>query len=118
MSKRDSKPARPSFRAPASLRPPILVAVAALPAVLGCSGDERGTPGVHVSYEGQNVPNLGVQKGPCGTEGDVKECSVVLGRYEGVVSCFVGVQTCIDGYWGPCGQAADSEDGAGGAGSP
>jgi hypothetical protein len=35
-------------------------------------------------------------------EGTAQECKVMLGRQGDVVSCFVGVQLCLDGEWGPC----------------
>lgn len=86
---------------------------------MGCGSTEDGgrKPGVYVSYEEQSLPQNGTVTGAC-REGTERVCSVILGKYEGVVSCFVGVQRCEDGVWGPCGHADAGTDpiGAGGAG--
>jgi hypothetical protein len=34
--------------------------------------------------------------------GDTRQCTETLGRHNGVLSCFVGVQHCEDGSFGPC----------------
>lgn len=38
---------------------------------------------------------------PC-ADGDTRDCTVVLGVQGSVVSCYHGVQECIDGEWGSC----------------
>ena len=40
---------------------------------------------------------------PCSDEGAVQDCSKYLGEYGGVLSCYVGQQTCSAGHWGSCG---------------
>ncbi len=40
--------------------------------------------------------------GPC-VDGTTRACQVELGRRDGVVSCFVGTSTCVEGAWGACG---------------
>jgi hypothetical protein len=94
---------------------------AAMP-FLGCSGTSEH-PSSEVPYvppqSGQPVVNS-VAKGSC-DEGASRKCSVILGTYDGVTSCFVGVQVCTDDVWGPCkdpetGAVAPNIGGAGGAG--
>ncbi|MFO0587221.1 MAG: hypothetical protein U0441_06775 [Polyangiaceae bacterium] len=46
---------------------------------------------------------------PC-EDGAVKECQVVLGEHEGVVTCFEGEQKCTDGKWGDCDEPEDDDD--------
>lgn len=36
------------------------------------------------------------------TDGDTRDCKVVLGVQGSVVSCFYGIQECVDGEWGDC----------------
>jgi hypothetical protein len=50
-------------------------------------------------------PRTDFRTGPC-TDGDSKECSIILGVHNDIVSCFHGTQVCNDGVWGPC---ADGE---------
>lgn len=53
--------------------------------------------------------------GSC-AEGDTKSCRIYLPAHNGVQPCFVGVQTCTDQTWGPCGDAvlvdANADDAA------
>jgi hypothetical protein len=109
---------------PKSSRPsrfPIAMA-AAIPAFMGCSAPSEH-PSSDVPYSppttGQQVVNS-VAHGSC-DEGAERKCSVILGKYEGIVSCFVGVQYCADSVWGPCqdpnGVVAPSAAGAGGQGA-
>lgn len=42
--------------------------------------------------------------GSCG-EGTTQTCRIYLPAHNGVQPCFVGVQTCTDQTWGPCGDA-------------
>ena len=50
----------------------------------------------------------GVAEGdaPC-EDGVSRACRVLLGEHEGVTSCFVGVEVCLDGAWGDCGSPPD-----------
>lgn len=34
--------------------------------------------------------------------GEVRDCKVILDDQGGIKNCFVGVQYCADGGWGPC----------------
>jgi hypothetical protein len=38
----------------------------------------------------------------CTTEGATRACHVTLGQHGGVLSCFVGIQTCSNGRFGEC----------------
>jgi len=35
-------------------------------------------------------------------EDEQRSCHITLGQHEGVISCFVGIQKCIDGEWSQC----------------
>jgi hypothetical protein len=99
-----------------------LAFAAALP-FLGCSGATEH-PSSNVPYvPPQAVPPVvnSVATGSC-DEGVERKCSVILGTFDGVTSCFVGVQVCTDNLWGPCedpetGAVAPNAGGAGGAGA-
>ena len=95
---------------------------AAIPAFMGCSA-----PSEHPSTVPYEPPTTGSQvvtnvaHGSC-EEGAERKCSVILGKFEGVTSCFVGVQFCVDAVWGPCqdpatGTVAPNSGGAGGQGA-
>lgn len=45
---------------------------------------------------------------PC-EDGAVRTCQIVLGEYNGVVSCFEGEQKCEDGEWGDCDEPEDDD---------
>jgi hypothetical protein len=47
------------------------------------------------------APSNDVATGAC-TSGDARECKVMLGLHGDVVNCFVGIQFCDGGNWGPC----------------
>lgn len=38
---------------------------------------------------------------PC-EDGKIRECTVTLGEYGGILSCFEGTQICHNGEWDPC----------------
>ncbi len=46
---------------------------------------------------------------PC-QDGATRECKVDLGTHNGVTSCFVGIETCLDGEWGTCSDPPVAED--------
>lgn len=107
---------------PKSSRPSLfpLAMAAALPTLMGCSAPSEH-PSSDVPYEpppGQQVVT-NVAHGSC-DEGAQRKCSVILGKFEGVTSCFVGVQFCSENLWGPCQDPATgiapSSGGAGGQG--
>lgn len=35
-------------------------------------------------------------------EGSSRSCHITLGNHEGILSCYVGIQKCIDGEWSQC----------------
>ncbi|MBK9265860.1 MAG: hypothetical protein IPM54_39485 [Polyangiaceae bacterium] len=37
-------------------------------------------------------------------EGSKKNCTIIIGENNGVITCFKGVEICTDGMWGPCGE--------------
>jgi hypothetical protein len=55
-----------------------------------------------------------IETGPC-PDGRVRDCTVDLGTYNGVHSCFTGQQRCYCGEWGPCVDPELLDGGAGGA---
>lgn len=89
---------------PKSVRPSRFpIAIAAVIPFMGCSAPSEH-PGTAVPGYDQpnNVPvSNSVAQGPC-DDGAERKCSVILGKYDGIVSCFVGVQLCTDSVWGPC----------------
>lgn len=73
--------------------PPAAVAFVAL---VHCSSDSQ------LPAASYNPDDSGVGYGtPC-TTGDSRECHAVVGKHEGFVDCFDGVQQCEGGKWGPC----------------
>lgn len=86
--------------------------LAALPlfGVLACSGGTdrlpppasggQGTGGLGGAASGGG--GAGGDVGDVCTDGDTRECHVTLGEHNGVLSCFVGIETCVDGDWGVC----------------
>jgi hypothetical protein len=65
----------------------------------GAGGGQAG------AFEGEPAPDVCVP-------GTMRDCRVMLGEHERVVSCFVGVQLCLDGQWGPCQRRPDPDDAA------
>jgi hypothetical protein len=57
---------------------------------------------------------------PVCTEGETQKCKVKLPSQSGVNNCFVGIELCEGGQWGPCSDPSDvqskSAPGFGGAG--
>ena len=39
---------------------------------------------------------------PSCTEGEIRECVVELGTHGQITTCWVGVERCTKGHWGPC----------------
>jgi hypothetical protein len=76
--------------------------------LVGCGGEDRGSlPGL------QNPPNVQEQDAGDGgggappsttkcTEGATKDCKVQVGTHNGIVTCFLGTQTCSEGVWQEC----------------
>lgn len=92
-----------------------VLGVALMSLVAVACGEERAPAapppppdgGIHV----RPPIDAGVAFGRC-VSGTVRDCSVVIGVHNGVISCFYGKQVCIDERWGPCGdgEIAEIED--------
>jgi hypothetical protein len=67
--------------------------------VVGCGASDRPAS---LGYSG-TVQGPSVAPEPCAPEGSTQACHVTLGEHDGIVSCFVGTQTCSGGMWGACG---------------
>lgn len=96
--------APPSFRAVAAT---IALAGAFL---AGCGGSPESRPVETVPVQDSIVPiddpvvptdATDLAGEPC-EDAASRECVIDLGEYNGVHSCFVGVQDCEKGEWGPC----------------
>ncbi|GEM_PF-2911024 len=81
---------------------------------VGCSADPPPTPAPYdeptpsISSGSASETSTGTSSGgdartvgPC-TEMQVRECRIELGAQGAVRNCFVGLQLCRDGRWGPC----------------
>lgn len=81
----------------------LLPLVAALTALGACGqgGDGLG-PGASFSGPG------GGSGGPC-EEGATRACHITLGEQNGVLSCYDGEQSCVEGAWGACGGGSVTE---------
>ncbi len=79
-----------------------LLAVA-VPLTFACSSERR--PGGADSSG--SVPAVGpaASATPC-SSGESRDCRVTLGEHNGVLSCYVGTQTCGDGTWSKCGDGS------------
>lgn len=63
----------------------------------GCRDDRLpGAPPL-----GGSTPDRRVSSGPC-TPGAERPCGTTLGEHDGVLSCYHGTSTCIDGTWSEC----------------
>jgi hypothetical protein len=89
---------------------PFTLAAAAL--ALACSGgsDEPTHGRPRVTGSGGTSSAIGgsggqLDNGAC-PDGAVRDCSVDLGTFNGVHSCFKGQQLCHCTAWGPCVEAA------------
>ena len=86
-------------------RPRLSLLVAPL-LVLGCGDDQaapRADDTIHSEPDAMVPPPV---FGPC-VDGDVEDCKVDLPTHNGIAQCFVGVQICSDGEWGPCQSAEE-----------
>ena len=78
--------------------------------LLACGGeDERLPPAASTAAAGGQggasaSGGAGGEDTSC-AEGETRTCKVVIGEHNGVQTCFVGVELCIDGAWGPCVEA-------------
>ncbi len=72
----------------------------------GCSGE--GNELGEMPSAGPTSMYSGMTSGRC-EAGASRSCSITLGETSGILSCFHGNQTCIDGDWGPCGDGTTVE---------
>jgi hypothetical protein len=81
--------------------------------IAGCGGDAAPLPGPYQKTEpttaassslvktGDDDPQPSKPAASC-VDGQVHECHVTLSAQGAVQNCFVGLQLCTDGQWGPC----------------
>ena len=43
----------------------------------------------------------GADAGPC-EEGAIRDCHIPIGEHDGILTCYIGTQTCTEGQWGEC----------------
>ena len=85
----------------------LLLAMAALVAP-ACNTEEEPKKGLaNTGGSAGDGTGAGNQGGQTNVEecnnGDSRECHVTIGEHNGVVTCYVGVEICVDNAWGPCG---------------
>lgn len=88
----------------------LVVAVTAHVALLsGCEPETSPMPGPSGVGGSTSVGGDGGDGGDGGApgperceDGATRACEVDLGTHRNVTSCFRGVQTCVEGDWGPC----------------
>lgn len=88
--------------------------VISIASVTACGpGGETGSGGAPVMTTGVGAGGQGGSGGSGGgdncPENSTRDCHVDLGEHNGVKSCFVGVETCKGGSWGPCTDGTVSE---------
>lgn len=66
-------------------------------ALMGCSGEDPERPSTLESIA--DLPGLAT--GPCDA-GEEQACSITVEQESGIVSCFVGWQSCQQGRWSAC----------------
>ena len=84
---------------------PALLALAL--SVISCSPETEDVSRPDILGSGGG--DLIEQKDDSCKESEQRSCHVTLGQHEGVVSCFVGVQTCINGEWTQCSDGEEVE---------
>ncbi len=90
----------------------VLLLVATAPLLWACGVDDSAPPPAPASASSavagslSNSAPVSNVEAPC-TDKQVRECRVELGRQGTISNCFVGLQLCADGAWGPCESAAD-----------
>ena len=80
----------------------------------GCSGDEAPSPAPYQATEATTAASSSTVRtgsddsqpskpvaATC-VDRQVRECHVTLGAQGTVQNCFVGLQLCVSGQWGPC----------------
>src|SRR5258707_14026176 len=71
---------------------------------IACSGD-HAMPAGGGTY-GDGGRGKFIPGGACGPEGATKKCGTKLGEHNGVLSCYEGESTCVEGAWGACGSGS------------
>jgi len=82
---------------------PLTLLALGVSALVGACASEDPEPDGPLKVDpGPDLPNTAT--GGCDNEGAIRDCSIDLGTTEsGAHSCFVGVQSCVDGSWSACG---------------
>jgi len=90
----------------------LVTSIASVVAACG-PGQATGSGGGPVNSTGTGAGGDGGSGGSGGSdncpENTTRDCHVTLGRHQGVLSCFDGVETCKGGSWGPCTDGTESE---------
>ncbi len=81
--------------------------------VAACSGDDDGpTPGwqgesdwADEGYEGEQPETTNSDDASCEV-GETQVCHRTIGRHNDVLTCYEGIQNCVDGQWSECGGGA------------
>jgi hypothetical protein len=95
--------------------PLVVLGLAGIGWVLGCGSSEETTSRRPWSATGGSSSTAPIEDTLACADGAIRKCSVDLGTYNNVHSCFVGCQFCQDGSWGDC---VDCPDAGGAAGAP
>ncbi len=96
----------------------VLVLACAAPVLSACGSDESPPPppsssnaalaGASSTSAGDSSASSSASTVSC-TDKQVRECRVELGQQGTVQNCFVGLQLCTNGAWGPCLSPAEIE---------
>lgn len=78
--------------------------VTTLMLVYGCVSERPA------ATRGDSTNNFVAPGAPCVTDGEARECHVVISQHDGIVNCLNGRQRCEAGKWSPC----MGDDGTGG----
>ena len=93
----------------------VIAMMLAAPLLVACGSDETPpapAPGsVNAALAGapSAAANTSDSRPTACTDQQVRECRVELGQQGTVQNCFVGLQLCSKGVWGPCSNASDIE---------
>lgn len=84
----------------------------AMPLFVACGSDESPPPAPAPASESSALAGASSSSASTAaacTDQQVQECRVELGQQDTVQNCFVGLQLCSKGVWGPCQSASDIE---------